>query len=103
MDQVALEPPTQVQVVFVEDEIKEEKKEVPIVEAAKSDLAPVILSPKKGDTVTLLVSSQDFKIRALGRVKEVQDNGNHILVENLDSKKELWGRALNASEVEIVF
>ncbi len=62
-----------------------------------------VANPKKGDMVTISVLSKEFQIQTSGRVKEIQENGNRVLVENLDSKKEVWGKAVNEREVQIVF
>lgn len=63
--------------------------------------SPMIL--QKGSVVTLSVKNQRFQVHALGRVKEVLDSGASVSVENLDSKKVVIGRPMNANEVEIVF
>jgi hypothetical protein len=36
-------------------------------------------------------------------VKEVLENGSSVMVENLDSKKEILGRPLSSSEVEVIY
>ncbi|GEM_PF-4568868 len=58
---------------------------------------------QKGAIVTIYANDPRFRVRALGRVKEVTDNGASVVVENLDSKKELTGRPVGANEVQIVF
>ena len=44
-----------------------------------------------------------FKIRALGRVKDILDGGANVLVENVDSKKELVGTPISETEVRITY
>ncbi len=58
---------------------------------------------QKGAVVTLLSGDKRFQVRALGRIKEVMDNGASVLAENIDSKKEVVGRPLNGNEVQIVY
>ncbi len=58
---------------------------------------------KKGELVTLLVRNSHINVRAHGRIKEVMDSGRSVLVENIDSKKELVGKPIGGGEVEIVF
>lgn len=57
----------------------------------------------KGDVVTLIVGDGAFKITALGRILEIHDNGNSVVVENIDSKKELIGTPVSKNEVKIAF
>lgn len=57
----------------------------------------------RGALVTLVSGDKHFSIRVLGRVKDVMDDGGTVLVENLDSKKELMGRPISSSEVQIVY
>lgn len=62
-----------------------------------------VASMKKGDIVTLLAGDKQFQIRARGRVKEVMSDGGSVLVENIDSKKEILGKPVNPGEVQIVY
>lgn len=58
---------------------------------------------KKGAVVTLVSGKKGFQVRALGRVKEVMDNGASVLVENVDSKKDIVGRPISVNEVQIFY
>lgn len=58
---------------------------------------------EKGSIVTLLVGDKRFQIRSVGRVKEVLDDGLSVLVENMDSKKELIGKPISANEVRVIY
>ncbi|MBX7147961.1 flagella basal body P-ring formation protein FlgA [bacterium] len=57
----------------------------------------------KGDMVTVLTGDKRFQVRTLGRVKDILDNGSSVVVENLESKKELIGKPLNSTEVQVIY
>jgi flagella basal body P-ring formation protein FlgA len=56
---------------------------------------------KKGDRVILLVENDLFKIITYGEVKEEGRKGDRIKLVNLSSKKEVCGRVLNFSTVQV--
>jgi flagella basal body P-ring formation protein FlgA len=58
---------------------------------------------KRGDRVILLVENQDFKITTLGEVREEGRRGDRVKLVNLSSKKEVYGRVLDANTVQIDF
>ncbi|MBI4239268.1 MAG: flagellar basal body P-ring formation protein FlgA [Deltaproteobacteria bacterium] len=58
---------------------------------------------QKGTLVTITARDTHFQVHAQGRVKALLENGNAVLVENTDSKKEIVARPISNSEVEIVF
>lgn len=58
---------------------------------------------QKGAVVTITARDDRFQVHAQGRVKALLENGNAVLVENTDSKKEIVARPVSSSEVEIVF
>jgi len=58
---------------------------------------------KKGALVTLLTGDGRFQVRTQGIVKEVKEDGRTVLVENIDSKKELLGKPITPTEVKIAF
>ncbi len=58
---------------------------------------------KKGDRVLLLVEGDHFKITAQGEVKEDGREGDRIRVVNTSSKKEVYGRVLDAQTVQVDF
>jgi flagella basal body P-ring formation protein FlgA len=58
---------------------------------------------KKGDRVILLVENQDFRITTLGEVREEGRRGDRVKLVNLSSKKEVYGRVLDANTVQIDF
>ena len=57
----------------------------------------------KGDRVILLIENDQFKITALGEVKEVGRKGDRIKLVNLSSNKEVYGRVLDANTVRVDF
>jgi flagella basal body P-ring formation protein FlgA len=57
----------------------------------------------KGAVVTLVSGQGSFRVRTLGKVKEVLDEGASVVVENIDSKKEVVGRAVGNDEVEVIY
>lgn len=59
-------------------------------------------SLQKGALVSLISKNPRFQIQTLARVKEVLGNGEMVLVENLDSKKEITAKTLSSTEVEVV-
>jgi flagella basal body P-ring formation protein FlgA len=58
---------------------------------------------KKGDRVILLVENHHFKITTMGEVKEEGRRGDRVKLVNLSSKKEVYGRVLDANTVQIDF
>ncbi len=58
---------------------------------------------KKGDRVLLLVERDHFRITAQGEVKEDGRGGDRIRVVNTSSKKEVYGRILDAQTVQVDF
>jgi len=64
------------------------------------ELPPLV---NKGDRVILLVENDQFKITSVGEVKEVGRKGDRIKLVNLSSKKEVYGRVLDANTVQVDF
>jgi flagella basal body P-ring formation protein FlgA len=57
----------------------------------------------KGDRVILMIENDQFKITAVGEVREVGRKGDRIKLVNLSSKKEVYGRVLDANTVQVDF
>jgi flagella basal body P-ring formation protein FlgA len=57
----------------------------------------------KGDRVILLIENDQFKITALGEVKEIGRKGDRIKLVNLSSKREVYGTVLDATTVRVDF
>ncbi|EKD42154.1 MAG: hypothetical protein ACD_73C00298G0001 [uncultured bacterium] len=58
---------------------------------------------EKGSIVSLITGLGQVQVRATGRVKDILDNGNSVLVENIDSKKEIVGKPIGANEVRVYY
>ncbi|MFQ5672639.1 MAG: flagellar basal body P-ring formation chaperone FlgA [Nitrospinales bacterium] len=74
--------------------------------------AGVVLTPdvlrqvplvKRGDRVRLIVEKGIMKITALGVVKENGFRGNFVKVENIRSKKVVYGRVVDSHTVQVEF
>ena len=57
----------------------------------------------KGDVVVLQIENDQFKITALGEVKETGRKGDRIKLVNLSSKREVYGTVLDATTVKVDF
>jgi len=64
------------------------------------ELPPMV---NKGDRVILLIENHQFKITAAGEVREVGRKGDRIKLVNLSSKKEVYGKVLDANTVQVDF
>ena len=56
---------------------------------------------KKGDRITLLVENSRFRITSLGEVQEEGGKGDRVRVLNVSSKREVYGRVLDANTAQI--
>lgn len=57
----------------------------------------------KGDIVTILAESGDLKVTAVGKVLMKGYEGELVKVQNLMSKKEIYGKVVNGSMVAVDF
>ena len=57
----------------------------------------------RGDRVILLIENDQFRITAMGEVKEMGRKGDRIRLVNLSSKKEVYGRVLDANTIRVDF
>jgi flagella basal body P-ring formation protein FlgA len=64
------------------------------------ELPPMV---NKGDRVILMIENDQFKITAVGEVREVGRKGDRIKLINLSSKKEVYGRVRDANTVQVDF
>ena len=64
------------------------------------ELPPLV---KRGDVVVIIAESEGLKVTALGKAKHRGHRGEKIAVENLDSRKEVFARVLDASTVKVDF
>ncbi len=79
------------------------KEGLALGEPLKRSQLNVSSTMQKGALVTILTGDKHFQVRTLGRVKDVMDGGGSVLVENVDSKREILGRPVSSSEVQIVY
>ena len=70
----------------------------------RSDLIEFPPLVKRGDVVLIVAESRGLRITALGMVKQREGRlGERIRVENIDSKKSIYGRLLDAKTVKVDF
>jgi flagellar basal body P-ring formation protein FlgA len=60
--------------------------------------APLV---KKGDRITLVVDNPFFRIMSVGEVQEEGGRGERVRMVNVSSKKEVYGRVLDANTAQI--
>ncbi len=72
-------------------------------EVLRRGMAELIPAVKRGDRVLLVAERPQFKITTLGEAKEEGRKGERIKLVNLSSKKEVYGRVLDANTVQIDF
>lgn len=60
--------------------------------------APLV---KKGDRITLVVENSHFRITSVGEVQEEGGKGERIRVLNVASKREVYGRVLDANTAQV--
>lgn len=68
-----------------------------------SDMLMKVPLVKRGDRVRLVVEKGPMKITTMGIVKEKGFKGNFIKVENMQSKKVVYGRVIDSHTVQIEF
>ncbi len=56
---------------------------------------------KKGDRITLVVENRHFRITSMGEVQEEGGRGDRIRFLNVSSKREVYGRVLDANTAQI--
>ena len=60
--------------------------------------APLV---KKGDRITLIVENNHFRITSVGEVQEEGGRGERIRLLNVVSKREVYGRVLDANTAQV--
>jgi flagella basal body P-ring formation protein FlgA len=60
--------------------------------------APLV---KKGDRITLIVENSHFRITSMGEVQEEGGKGERIRLLNVASKREVYGRVLDANTAQV--
>jgi flagella basal body P-ring formation protein FlgA len=71
-----------------------------ILRAGMVEVPPTI---KKGDRVILLIENPHIKITTFGESKEEGRRGDRVKLINLSSRKEVYGKVLDANTVRIDF
>ena len=83
---------------------KRAKRNIGANRVLRSDLIEFPPLVKRGDVVLLIAESSGLRITALGMVKQREGRrGERVRIENLDSKKSLYGRVLDARTVKVDF
>ena len=83
---------------------KRAKRNISANRVLRSDLIEFPPLVKRGDVVQLIAESGGLRITALGMVKQREGRrGERIRIENIDSKKSLYGRVLDARTVKVEF
>jgi flagellar basal body P-ring formation protein FlgA len=70
-------------------------------EPIRSSLLEIPPLVKKGDVVTIIVERNSLRISCLGEIKEAGRKGDRVKLVNLGSKKELFGRVVDAGTVQV--
>ena len=83
---------------------KRAKRNIGANRVLRSDLIEFPPLVKRGDVVQLIAESGGLRITTLGMVKQREGRrGERVRIENLDSKKSLYGRVLDAKTVKVDF
>jgi len=83
---------------------KRAKRNIGANRVLRSDLIEFPPLVKRGDVVLIVAESSGLRITALGMVKQREGRrGERIRIENIDSKKSLYGRLLDAKTVKVDF
>ncbi|MCD6186482.1 MAG: flagellar basal body P-ring formation protein FlgA [Deltaproteobacteria bacterium] len=64
------------------------------------ELPPIV---KRGDVVTIIAEAGGMRITALGKVKKKGHKGERLKVINLNSKKVIYARVVDANTVRVTF
>ena len=93
-------------IIFDYEEVlgKRAKRNISANSVLRSDLIEFPPLVKRGDVVLVVAESGGLRITTLGMVKQREGRrGERIRVENIDSKKSLYGRVLDAKTVKVDF
>ena len=83
---------------------KRAKRNISANRVLRSDLIEFPPLVKRGDVVQIIAESGGLRITALGMVKQREGRrGERVRIENIDSKKSLYGRVLDARTVKVDF
>ncbi len=93
-------------IIFDHEEVlgKRAKRNIGANSVLRSDLIEFPPLVKRGDVVRLIAESGGLMITTLGMVKQREGRrGERIRIENIDSKKSLYGRVVDAGTVRVDF
>ena len=83
---------------------KRAKRNISANTVLRADLIEFPPLVKRGDVVLMVAESGGLRITALGMVKQREGRqGERIRVENIDSKRSIYGRVLDAKTVQVEF
>ena len=83
---------------------KRAKRNIGANRVLRSDLIEFPPLVKRGDVVLIVAESSGLRITALGMVKQREGRrGERIRIENIDTKKSLYGRVLDSKTVKVDF
>jgi len=83
---------------------KRAKRNIGANRVLRSDLIEFPPLVKRGDVVLIIAESGGLRITTLGMVKQREGRrGERIRIENIDSKKSLYGRVVDARTVKVDF
>jgi len=68
-----------------------------------TDLVEIPPLVRPGDIVKIIAESDNLRITTLGEVREKGHRGERIKVRNIDSKKEIYARVVDADTVKVDF
>jgi flagellar basal body P-ring formation protein FlgA len=68
------------------------------IRASLLEVPPLV---KKGDVVNVILERNGLRISCLGEIKETGRKGDRVKLVNLGSKKELFGRVVDAGTVQL--
>jgi flagella basal body P-ring formation protein FlgA len=68
------------------------------IRASLLEVPPLV---KKGDVVNVILERNSLRISCLGEIKETGRKGDRVKLVNLGSKKELFGRVVDAGTVQL--
>jgi flagella basal body P-ring formation protein FlgA len=70
-------------------------------EAFRKGMVERVPLVKKGDRITLIVENNHFRITSVGEVQEEGGRGERIRLLNVVSKREVYGRVLDANTAQV--
>jgi flagella basal body P-ring formation protein FlgA len=82
---------------------KRAKRNIDVHTVLRTDLIEFPPVVKRGDMVLIVARSQGLKVTALGQVRTNGLRGEKIRVVNLDSKKSIFARVMDANTVMVEF